>query len=80
MSEEEKEKFDEILENKVIEYIKAYKDRPCYLKVPLWLFEYLKKRFMGLMKIEYITGRFCYEGLYVCETVSINEIEEIEVF
>ena len=80
MSEEEKKIFDEVLENKVIEYIRTYKDRPCYLKVPLWIFEHLKQRFMGVMKIEYVTGRFCYEGLYVCETTSISKIEEIEVF
>lgn len=80
MNKEEKEIFDKILEEKVIDFIKKYKDRPFYLKVPLWVFEDLKESFMGLMKIDYISGRFSYEGLYICETITIDKLEEIEVF
>lgn len=80
MNKEEKKLFDKILEEKIIEFIRKYKDKPMYLKVPLWIFEDLKERFMGLIKIDYISGRFCYEGLYICETITIDKIEEIEVF
>ena len=80
MNKEGKELFDKILEEKIIEFIKKYKDRPHYLKVPLWIFKDLKECFMGLMKIDYISGRFSYEGLYICETITIEHIEEIEVF
>lgn len=80
MNKEEKELFDKILEEKVIEFIKKYKNRPFYIKIPLWVFEDLKESYMGQMKIDYISGRFKYEGLYICETITIEHIEEIEVF
>ena len=34
-----------------MDFIKKYKDRPFYLKVPLWVFEDLKERFMGLIDV-----------------------------
>lgn len=80
MSKDIKVLLDKTIEEKIFEFIRKYKNRPTYLKIPLWIFEDLKEQYMGLMKIDYISGRFCYEGLYICETPTIENIEEIEVF
>lgn len=72
--------FDKTIEEKVIDFIKEYRDKPTYLKIPLWTFEDLKANYLELIKIDYLSGRFCYKGLYICETPTITNIKEIEVF
>lgn len=80
MNEKEKELLDKTIDEKVINYIKKYKKNPKYLKIPLWIFVDLKQNYLRLIKIDYLSGRFTYEGLYICETITIARIEEIEVF
>lgn len=71
-----------IIQNKIAEYCYKYKERPEYLKVPLWIFECMKKTHykMMFMRLNYQTETFEYDGLKVCKTISITEPEEIEVF
>lgn len=71
----EKKLLDKIIEEKLVDFIKKYKGRPTYLKIPLYIFEDLKANHIGQIKIDYISGRFCYEGLYICETPTITRIE-----
>lgn len=80
MDLEGKKLFDETIEEKVVDFIRKYRNKPTYLKIPLWIFEYLKANYLQQIKIDYLSGRFCYKGLYICETLTIEEIEEIEVF
>lgn len=80
MDRKEKKLLDKTIEEKIVDFIKKYKDNPTYLKIPLWIFEGLKANYLGQIKIDYISGRFLYEGLYICETPTIEKIEEIEVF
>lgn len=70
-----------IIHNKIHEYIYKYRNNPKYIKLPLWIFNYLKQ-LMGKvdMKLNYQTEQFEYYGLIVCETISIEKTEEIEVF
>ena len=71
-----------IIQNKIAEYCYKHKERPKYLKVPLWIFECMKQTHnkMMFMRLNYQTEKFEYDGLIICETISIAEPEEIEVF
>lgn len=80
MNIEGKKLFDETIEEKVVDFIRKYRDKPTYLKIPLWTFEDLKAYYLELIKNDYLSGRFCYKGLYICETPTITNIKEIEVF
>ena len=75
-----KKLFDETIEEKVVDFIRKYRDKPKYLKIPLWLFKKLKASYLQQIKIDYLSGRFSYKGLYICETLTIVNIKEIEVF
>ena len=85
----DKSKIDEILfgdleviiHNKIHDYIYKYHTHPKYMKIPLWIFHCLQQNMIQLgMKIDYETGNFKYNGLILCETITINKVEEIEVF
>lgn len=79
MDIEEKKLFDKTIEEKEVDFIKKYKNNPTYLKIPLWIFQDLVEN-LKQIKIDYLSGRILYEGLYICETPTIEKIEEIEVF
>lgn len=71
-----------IIKNKINEFIDKYQKYPKYLKLPLWISNYMKKamRDMEHFNLDYNTELLLYRNLVVCETISIQRPEEIEVF
>ena len=70
-----------IVNNRIHDYISKYHNYPKYIKLPLWIFECLKQTMCEVdLKIDYKTGEITFFNLKVCETVSIEKLEEIEVF
>ena len=70
-----------IVNNRIHDYISKYHNYPKYIKIPLWIFECLKQTMCEVdLKIDYKTEEFTFFNLKVCETVSIEKTEEIEVF
>lgn len=61
-----------IVNNRIHDYISKYHNYPKYIKLPLMC--------EVRLKIDYKTGEFTFFDLKVCETVSIEKTEEIEVF
>ena len=74
--------LETIIHNKICEYLNKYLREPKYIKIPLWVFDILKRRMKDISTfyIDYQTERFTYKGFIICETISIEKIEEIEVF
>ena len=70
-----------IVNNRIHDYISKYHNYPKYIKLPLWIFDCLKQTMCEVdLKIDYKTEEFRFFNLKVCETVSIEKPEEIEVF
>lgn len=70
-----------IVNNRIPGYISKYHNYPKYIKIPLWIFECLKQTTCEVdFKIDYKKEEFTLFNLKVCETVSIEKVEEIEVF
>lgn len=71
-----------IIHNKICEFINKYLREPKYIKMPLWIFEGLKRTMKDISTfyIDYQTERFTYKGFIICETITIEKAEEIEVF
>lgn len=70
-----------IVNSKIHDYVSKYHNYPKYIKLPLWMFESLKQAMREAdLKIDYKTEEFIFFNLKVCETVSIEKAEEIEVF
>ena len=70
-----------IVNNRIHEYVAKYHNYPKYIKLPLWIFECLKQTMCEVdLKIDYKTEEFTFFNLKVCETISIEKVEEIEVF
>lgn len=70
-----------IVNNRIHDYVAKYHNYPKYIKLPLWIFDCLKQTMYEIdLKIDYQTGEFTFFNLKVCETVSIEKLEEIEVF
>ena len=70
-----------IVNNRIHDYVSKYHNYPKYIKLPLWIFDCLKQAMCELdLKIDYKTEEFTFFNLKVCETVSIEKPEEIEVF
>lgn len=70
-----------IVNNRIHDYVSKYHNYPKYIKLPLWIFECLKQTMCEVdLKIDYKTEEFTFFNLKVCETVSIEKTEEIEVF
>lgn len=70
-----------IVNSRICNYISEYRSYPKYIKLPLWIFDRLKQTMFEVdLKIDYKTGEFTFFDLKVCETVSIEKAEEIEVF
>ena len=66
-----------IVNNRIHDYISKYHNYPKYIKLPLWIFECLKQT---MCEVDYKTEEFTFFNLKICETVSIEKAEEIEVF
>ena len=75
-------KLEIVIHKKICEYLDKYLREPKYIKMPLWVVENLKRNMKNIstFSIDYQTERFTYKGFIVCETISIERIEEIEVF
>lgn len=70
-----------IVNNRIHDYVSKYHNYPKYIKLPLWIFDCLKQTMCEVdLKIDYKTEEFTLFNLKVCETVSIEKAEEIEVF
>ena len=70
-----------IVNNRIHDYVAKYHKYPKYIKLPLWIFECLKQTMCEVdLKIDYKTEEFTFFNLKVCETISIEKVEEIEVF
>lgn len=70
-----------IVNNRILNYVSKYHSYPKYVKLPLWIFDCLKQTMGEIdLKMDYQTGEFTFFNLKVCETVSIEKTEEIEVF
>lgn len=73
------------IENKIPEYMEKYNERPKYVKLPLWTYFKIKDYAREMMtRFDYKEleedENFTVFGLKVCETPTIELIEEIEVF
>lgn len=74
----------EIMNKHIYTKIKDFREKyyisPKFIKIPLWVFKELQevKSIIIVHKTE--RTNLTYLGLIVCETVTINTIEEIEVF
>lgn len=73
------------IENEIPKYFEKYNERPQYVKLPLWAFLKLKDYAKEMMvRFDYKELEpdedFTVFGLRVCETPTIESIEEIEVF
>ena len=85
MSEVERiglEEIERIIRQKINEFVEKYDKYPKYLKLPLWISNYMKQRMRDVqhLNLDYNTELLLYMDLVVCETITISELEEIEVF
>lgn len=74
--------INNIINNKINEYINKYKKYPKYLKIPLWIYSNIIHNIKDIeyIKINYEKRDLTYRDLIVCETITIEKPEEIEVF
>ena len=75
-------KVDNIIKEKIAEFSQKYNKYPKYLKIPLWISCCMKWN-MGNIEhynLDYNTELLMYRDLIVCETVTIDKLEQIEVF
>jgi hypothetical protein len=70
------------INNKLKDFIDKYNQYPQYIKLPLWISNYMKQSIPMVtnLKIDYNDGFLRYRNLIICETISISQLEEIEVF
>lgn len=59
-----------VINAEIKDFIEKYHQRPKYIKIPLWIYSKMKKEHVVIK----------YKNLLICETISISEINEIEVF
>lgn len=74
------ESLNETIAKRHFEYIKKHKTSPKYVKVPYWTYSVLLQKQVPIAVLELDNYPIRYMGLICCETVSISEISEIEVF
>lgn len=60
-----------IIDAEINNFIETYHQRPRFIKVPLWVYCKMKKQYGLATK---------YKNLLICETISICNLEEMEVF
>lgn len=75
-------KVEEIIAHKINDFVEKYNKYPKYLKLPLWISNYMKQKMkeMQHLNLDYNTELLLYRDLAVCETITISQLEEIEVF
>lgn len=71
-----------IINNKIHNFIDKYEKYPKYLKLPLWISNCFKQvmKDMEHFNLDYNYELLTYKNLIVCETITISQVEEIEVF
>lgn len=71
-----------IIKDKICDFIDKYNKYPKYLKLPLWISNCMKRimKDMEHFNLDYNTELLLYRDLVVCETITISNPEEIEVF
>ena len=74
-----------LIDRKASEFFKLYKCRPKYIKIPEWVYHLIKRSCFDFIARPVGNGFGCKVpdrlfGYIVCETVSIEKIEDIEVF
>lgn len=75
-------KVKEIIKEKICDFTDKYNKYPKYLKLPLWISYYMKQEMKDMehFNLDYNTELLLYRDLVVCETITISQPEEIEVF
>ena len=78
----ELEKIEKIIRQKINEFVEEYDKYPKYLKLPLWISNYMKQKMRDMqhLNLDYDAELLLYRDLVVCETITISQVEEIEVF
>lgn len=78
------DKLTEIVSDLKWQYFTTYHQEPKYIKIPIWVYvllEQFSRQIIGFSeRIEPEKMIPMYMGLQICDTISINEIEDIEVF
>ena len=76
--------INSIVLEKEFEYMEKYHKSPNYLKVPLFVYEIMKEQYRELLtsnlSTNYKNEVETFRGMILCPTVSIERVEEIEVF
>ena len=73
--------LDKIINKKVVDFIKKYMREPRYIKMPLWIKDALIRNMPETnIRIDYSEEVFKYRDMRICETITITNPEEIEVF
>lgn len=60
-----------IIDAEINNFIETYHQIPRFIKVPLWVYCKMKNIYGSAIR---------YKNLLICETISISELNEIEVF
>ena len=78
----ELEKIEGIIRQKINEFVEKYDKYPKYVKLPLWISNCMKQKMRDMqhLNLDYNTELLLYRDLAVCETITISEPEEMEVF
>ena len=66
-----------IVQDRIYEYSIKYKTTPKFVKIPLWIY-YETVKYNKMVRIE--GNAYEIMGLKVCETPTITDIKEVEVF
>ena len=80
------DEINNIIIQKEFEYMDKYKDEPKFLKIPLFVYELMKSYFaryltnQNLINVDHDKEIVTFRGMVICPTVSIQTIDEIEVF
>ncbi len=82
IQEIELNKLENIIKDKICDFVDKYNKYPKYLKLPLWISNCMKKAMKDMehFNLDYNTEMLLYRDLLVCETITISQPEEIEVF
>ena len=74
--------IDTTIRNKINSFVDKYDKYPKYLKLPLWISNCMKKAMKDIkhFNLDYNYEMLTYRDLIVCETITIDKLEEIEVF
>ncbi|MFG6319587.1 MAG: hypothetical protein K1W33_07040 [Clostridia bacterium] len=78
----EVEYIEQVIEEKICNFVNKYNKYPKYLKLPLFISFSMKSKMNQIrtFNIDYDKGMLLYKNLLICETMTIEKPEEIEVF